>query len=100
MTSTSPVINLDQLVKEHAGTLQVLEWQRMLRANLASELLTQQRANQILRAVLGVMLRNLGGTYTITIDAMQAFDSTKLEPYMVTDPQTQNWLLSLVEKKV
>ncbi len=100
MTDVSPIISLDQLVKEYANLAQSLSWQKMIRANLAAELLTQQRANQILRAVLGVILQALGGKYTITVEAMQAFDLAKLEPLMVSEPQTQNWLLSLVEKKV
>ncbi len=90
----SSIVNLDQLVKEHAQTLQALSWEKLIRANLAAELLVQQRAAQILRGVLGVILQELGGTYTITVAAMQTFDLAKVEPLMVAEPQTQNWLLS------
>ena len=98
-TASSPIVSYDQLVKEYAGNLQALEWQRIIRANLAKELLVQQGNAQIMGGLLGVLLHRLGGLCILTVAEVQAFDALRLQPVPTFDPIAQQWTVRLVEKK-
>jgi hypothetical protein len=100
----NPIATIDTLVNDYTGALQQLGWERMARKGMAGEILVLNNQNTILRTILGTLLHANGSSTTLRITApmVQAFFNSRLQPIMVQEPESHDWILSLVsgEQKV